>query len=587
MLSGGLFTPEALAAARGDVSAPAETHPNSKKADVRSEPVLSALTREMERSMKMLDDKGSAPIYFLAYRVIESDSIDLFAKYGSLDSVSSPERFRSVQVELRVGDETFDNSHRHRDDQKTSYVVSESIPIEDDELSIRMALWRATDQAFKKAQKQYAYLRARKDLKVKELDDSADFSLESPQHSVAKVSPFQTDKDKWESMVKDLSTIFNDYPFIQESSVRLTAGREVRYLVTSEGTQLRDCIKSYIINLYADTIAEDGMHLWLSERIEAFDNDSFPSKSRVAATIRKLADKLAVLRDAPLAEPYAGPAILRGRAAGVFFHEILGHRLEGHRQKDESEARTFRGKIGKPIMPSFISVIDDPSLRILNDVELSGYYKFDDEGVPSERVGLVENGVLKSFLMSRSPITDFSRSNGHGRCDYTNPPVARQGNLMVIADREGQISFGELRKRLIEEAEKQGKPFGLIFSDIAGGSTMTHVGEPQLFELYPLVVTKVYVDGRDDEIIRGVDIVGTPLASLEHIIAAADDTETFNGICGAESGWVPVSASSPSLLLKTLEVQRKPKLDEKPPLLPDPLHADSSHPTRARERKAR
>src|SRR5690606_15614215 len=126
-----------------------------------------------------------------------------------------------------------------------------------------------------------------------------------------------TDKDKWESMVKDLSTIFNDYPFIQESSVRLTAGREVRYLVTSEGTQLRDCIKSYIINLYADTIAEDGMHLWLSERIEAFDNDSFPSKSRVAATIRKLADKLAVLRDAPLAEPYAGPAILRGRAAGV------------------------------------------------------------------------------------------------------------------------------------------------------------------------------------------------------------------------------------------------------------------------------
>ncbi|MBX9691547.1 MAG: peptidase U62 [Cyanobacteria bacterium] len=533
--------------------------------------VLESLKKELERSMAKLRNQGSAPVYYLAYRVLESDSVDLYGKYGSIDSLVEPERFRSVQVELRVGDPSFDNTHKHQDEYTRSYVESASIPLDDDDVSIRMALWRATDRAFKKAQKQYAYMKARRDLKVKELDDSADFCMEGKQSFSDELSSFKVDRTAWEDRVRRLSGVFNDYPFIHESSVRFTAGREIRYLVTSEGTAIRDFIKSYIINLYAETTAEDGMELFLSERIEAFGDDTLPSEDEVRSRILKMADRLSVLREAPVAEPYAGPAILQGRAAGVFFHEILGHRLEGHRQKDESEARTFRSKIDVRIMPEFITVVDDPSIRRLDNTELSGFYRFDDEGVPSKPVVLVDKGVLKNFLMARSPIKGFSKSNGHGRCDYSNAPVARQGNLMVLADKSKQVSYERLRQMLIEEAKRQGKEFGLIFADIAGGSTLTHIGEPQLFELYPLVVTRVYTDGRPDEIIRGVDIVGTPLASLEHIIASADDMETFNGVCGAESGWVPVSASSTSLLLKTLEVQRKPKEDEKPPLLPAPF----------------
>ncbi len=541
-------------------------------------PVLQALKKELERSMEKLRKQGSAPIYYLAYRVLESDSVDLYGKYGSLDSLVEPETFRSVQVELRVGDVSFDNTHKHQDEYTRSYVESASIPVDDDETAIRMALWRATDRAFKKAQKQYAYMKARRDLKVKESDDSADFCLEGKQSFSDELSSFKVDRTAWEERVRRLSAMFNQYPFIHESSVRFTAGREIRYLATSEGTAIRDFIKSYIINLYAETTAEDGMELFLSERIEAFGDDTLPSEEDVRAHILTMADRLSVLREAPVAEPFSGPAILQGQAAGVFFHEILGHRLEGHRQKDESEARTFRSKINEQIMPEFITVVDDPSIRRLGDSELSGFYRFDDEGVPSKPVVLVNKGVLKSFLMSRSPIKGFPRSNGHGRCDYSNAPVARQGNLMVLADKSKQVPYPRLRQMLIEEAKKQGKEFGLIFSDIAGGSTLTHIGEPQLFELYPLVVTRVYTDGRPDEIIRGVDIVGTPLASLEHIIASADDMETFNGVCGAESGWVPVSASSTSLLLKTLEVQRKAKEDEKPPLLPAPISEKKDEP---------
>lgn len=535
--------------------------------------VMVALRNELNRSCQQLKSAGSAPLYFLAYRVIENDSLDIYSKYGAIDNDSAPDRYRYAQVELRVGSPKLDNSHRLTDEEEaTEHVEAVSLPIEDDETATRMALWRATDKAFKSAQKRYAFVRARKDLRVAESDQSADFSMEGKATYADVPTAYEIDRKKWDQQIRRLSSLFNEFPNIRDSSVRLTAGREVRYLTTSEGTLVKDHVNSYLINIYADTVADDGMVLWLFERIESFGRDGLPNEEKLKAVVRKMGGELTALRKAPLAEPYAGPCILKGRAAGVFFHEILGHRLEGHRQKDESESRTFKDRIGKRILPKFISVVDDPSTRRLNGFELSGFYRFDDEGVPARPVTLVNKGVLEGFLMGRSPIAGFSKSNGHGRCDYGHAPVARQGNLMVVADDSSRVSFNELRRRLIAEARRQRKPYGLIFDDIAGGSTLTHVGEPQLYKLYPLHVIKVYSNGRPDQTIRGVDIVGTPIASLEQIMAAGNDLETFNGVCGAESGWVPVSASSPSLLIRTIEVQRTQKSDEKPPLLPDPLH---------------
>lgn len=535
--------------------------------------VMDALKSELNRSLVKLKSAGSAPLYFLAYRVIESNSIDIYSKYGAIDNYSEPDCYRYAQVELRVGAPALDNSHRLPDEEEaTEHVEAVSLPIEDNDIATRTALWRATDKAFKSAQKRYAFVRARKDLRVAESDQSADFSMEGKANYLDVPADYKLERKKWDGEIRRLSSTFNEFPTIRDSSVRLTAGREIRYLTTSEGTQIKDYVNSYLINIYADTVAPDGMVIWLFERIESFGRDNLPGEDKLKATIRRMGAQLAALRKAPLAEPYAGPCILKGRAAGVFFHEILGHRLEGHRQKDESESRTFKDRIGKRIMPKFISVVDDPSTRRLNGCELSGSYRFDDEGVAARRVTLVNKGILSSFLMGRSPVDGFSKSNGHGRCDYGHAPVARQGNLMVVADETSRVSYAELRRRLIAETRRQRKPYGLIFDDIAGGSTLTHVGEPQLYKLFPLHVVKVYANGRPDQIIRGVDIVGTPLASLEQIMAAGDDVATFNGVCGAESGWVPVSASSPSLLIRTIEVQRTQKSDEKPPLLPDPLH---------------
>jgi predicted Zn-dependent protease len=278
------------------------------------------------------------------------------------------------------------------------------------------------------------------------------------------------------------------------------------------------------------------------------------------------------LRKAPLSDPYIGPAILEGRAAGVFFHEIFGHRVEGHRQKNEEEGQTFAKKVGEPIMPAFVSVYDDPTLSRLGVADLNGFYRFDDEGVMAQRATLVEDGVLRGFLLSRSPTRGFAQSNGHGRRQEGRGVVSRQGNLVVEPKRFVPVS--ELRELLRAEAKRQGKPYGLSFRDISGGFTNTQRGGPQAFKVLPILVYRVWVDGRPDELVRGVDLVGTPLAALSRIIAASDDYQTFNGYCGAESGFVPVSATSPSLLVQQIEVERRDKGNDKPPLLPAPALID-------------
>jgi predicted Zn-dependent protease len=293
-----------------------------------------------------------------------------------------------------------------------------------------------------------------------------------------------------------------------------------------------------------------------------------PPDEVIIADVRNMVKKLEELKEAPIVDPYTGPAILSGRASGVFFHEIFGHRIEGHRQKKESEGQTFKKKIGEQILPEFVSVYSDPRKKELNGTKLLGYYEYDDEGVRGQKVDVVVNGVFKNFLMSRSPIEGFAKSNGHGRCQAGYTPVSRQSNLLVVSSKPTE--FNKLRQQLIEECKKQNKEFGLLFEDIQGGFTMTGRTIPNAFNVLPTEVYRIYTDGRPDELVRGVDLVGTPLVMFSNITATGDKMEIFNGRCGAESGWVPVSAASPALFVSQIEVQKKEKSQERPALLPRP-----------------
>ena len=529
--------------------------------------LLKAMEEELSRSMKGLSEKGNPPPYFISYDITETKSLMIIASYGALRS-SSKEHSRLLDVEVRVGDYTLDNTHRLRGVYDFRFPIPISISLEDDLDAIKSAIWLETDKKYKAAMERLIQVKAQKTVKVKDEDESADFSRESPEKFIGPVYQVNVDKVKWEKKLKEYSMLFNDFPDIYESSISLSAKATNKYLVNSEGTLTQHGLTHWRLGVYARTKAEDGMDLYKYESFDAHSLEKMPDEEEVRQKIKLLTKELLALRASPVVEPFTGPAILSGRAAGVFFHEIFGHRIEGHRQKDEEEGQTFTKKINQPVLPDFISVYDDPLQKSFGDKDLSGHYLYDDEGVKAQRITVVENGILKNFLMSRSPIAGFDKSGGHGRKAAGYRAVGRQGNLIVEASET--VSTKKLRELLIEECKKQDKEFGLIFKDISGGFTFTGRGIPQAYAVIPIIVYRVFTDGRPDEMVRGVDLIGTPLVSFSKILACGDKPEVFNGICGAESGGVPVSAVAPSILTGEIEIQKRRKSPDRPPLLPPP-----------------
>src|SRR5207249_7908649 len=224
----------------------------------------------------------------------------------------------------------------------------------------------------------------------------------------------EVDSAAWEKRVKEYSALFKKYPEIYDGTVSLSLTGDNDYFVNSEGTSVQHGATNIRLSIYARTKADDGMDL---NRFEAFDVHSankLPTDQVIRETIDTMVKDLLALRAAPVIDPYTGPAILSGRASGVFFHEIFGHRIEGQRQKNENEGQTFTKQVNKPILPDFLSVTDDPTTETIAGTDLNGYYHFDDEGVRARPVPVVEKGILKNFLMSRSPISGFENSNGHG-----------------------------------------------------------------------------------------------------------------------------------------------------------------------------
>jgi TldD protein len=526
--------------------------------------LLTAMQRELQRATASLAKANPAP-YYISYTAADNDASVIVGLSGSI-AVSTTMQRRQADVIMRVGSAALDNTHSK---SRSSGIMSSTLPLGDNSDAISRVLWQLTDREYEQASAAFLKVKTNTAVQSEEEDKSPDFSEESPGTHVNAGHPkVSIDQKAWENRIRKISAGFLRYPEIYSSVVYLQVSATRSYLATSEGTALIRPSEMSRLVIQGETRADDGMNLLRVETFQSASADQLPSDAQLAAKVDKVAADLKALRAAPAAEPYAGPAMLSGRASAVFFHEVLGHRLEGHRQKDQSEGQTFTKKVNQKVLPEFLSVADDPTLKEMNGVSLAGTYDFDDEGVPAERVTAVENGVLKNFLMSRMPITNFSHSNGHGRRQPGLMPTGRQANLIITSTK--MVKDSELRVKFIEEIKKQGKPYGLYFEDIQGGFTLTQRALPQAFQVIPVMVWRVYADGRPDELVRGVDIVGTPLLSLNNIILTGDTLQVFNGVCGAESGQVPVSAAAPAMLFSEIEVQKKNKGTDRPPILSPP-----------------
>lgn len=529
-----------------------------------TDPVLITMQTELDRAKTDLAKSDPAP-YFLSYTVNDQDMIVIAGSFGGLLTDSAVKR-RSADVTMRVGSPELDNTHGQ---SRSSGMTSDILPLDGNAEATSRVLWEMTDRAYKRAAPAFMNVKTNTAVQAEEEDKSPDFSKEQPKvHVGEKLTEPPFDRKQWEEEVRRLSGAFRKYPDVYYATVVLQVSNVNSRMVNSEGSEIATPGASVRLVMEAQTRADDGMDLLRVETFQAPATSGLPNEAELNKKIDKMALDLKALRSAPVAEPYAGPAILSGRAAAVFFHEVLGHRLEGHRQRDEEEGQTFTKKVGQEVLPKFLSVTDDPTKKEIEGVKLAGTYEFDNEGVAAERVEVIQDGILKNFLMSRMPIKGFQTSNGHGRSQPGLMPTGRQGNLIVTSTQT--VPEAQLREKLIQEVKKQGKPYGLYFDDIQGGFTLTTRSLPQSFQVLPVIVYKVYADGRPDELVRGVDIVGTPLAALTRIMTTGDKEHVFNGVCGAESGSVPVSAAAPAMLFSEMEVQKQAHGRERPPLLPPP-----------------
>jgi len=540
--------------------------PTDGHAPAKRSPLLDILDAENKRQMAALR-KQPEPAHYLAYQLVEQRIVNLEAEGGALIT-DSDDTARNLDVELRVGSPELDNTRNlASDDNGLNSPLTRRgvVPFGEDKQAISNALWLETDRRYREAVTALGYVRQDQSTLSKQ-KAAPDFASDKPELYVEAPATLVFDKQQWIDRLKRCSA-----KALKGAATRGSCGAvfqlNTAWFVNSEGDQLQLSWTNAQMSVSVGVKADDGMSLSRLEQRYGRQPADLPADAEIDKMIATVSGDLDALHNAPLAEPYVGPAILEGRAAGVFFHEVFGHRIEGHRQKELTSGQTFASYVGKDIAPDWLSVYDDPQIVTLNGTQLNGFYRFDDEGVAAQRAPLIDRGKLVGFVMGRNPIKGFGESNGHGRRSPGLPPVARQGNLVVEVARS--VPRADLEKLLVEEIKKQKRPYGMIFTDISGGFTNTSAFAPQAFKVNPVMAYKLYADGKK-ELVRGIDISGTPLVALQSIRAASREVETFNGVCGAESGWVPVSASSPSLLIERLEIEKGFIPPDRPPLLGPP-----------------
>ncbi len=536
----------------------------SKRSDLV---VLQAMQDELNRSQQELKLESYESPYFISYQIKDNEFYSIKGKYGAIAS-SDNNRVRRLYVDVRVGDYDFDNSIKGISGGRVPFHDAYEVPVDNDPDAIRATLWQVTDYAYKEALTQYFNKKANnvqeiKDINSKSFTKEASHTYFGPEIELAFNAP------EWEDKIRDISSVYKNYKELTNADIVITAQQETVYFVNTEGTKyIRDELL-YSIDAQVVARAEDGKEITNYRNLYYVSPEDIPSVEEIKSVVKEMIEETLEMRNAEVLSPVSVPALLEPEAAGVVFHEAVGHRLEGERQIDDDEGQTFKEKVGQKVIPAFLSIIDDPSKKSLNGTHLMGYYPFDDQGVPGERVVLIENGVLKNFLLSRTPVNGFERSNGHGRASYGRAPIARMSNTIIESKTE--YTQEKLKELLIEEVKRQNKPFGLLIKSMKGGETNTSSYNFQAYRATPVVIYKVDPKTGKETPVRDIEIVGTPLVSINKIIATGNDYSVFNGFCGAESGYIPVSTVAPSILVSEIEFQRKSSKKEKLPLLPPPF----------------
>ncbi len=536
------------------------------------------LREELARSMAHLRRPGHPRVYFLSYLFRNERRESVRARLGAIAEHQVDARSH-VFADLRVGSYRYDQvaqgglDDNAPDDESIRYI---EMPAEVSEDAYKIALWRLTEARYREAAEQY-YERKSDELHYVDEARRLPSRVKGKGAKAGHLARFRDiDVDKWTHTLRKASGLLKASPEIQVSELELSAWHRQQRFVSSEGADIVE--QRAIFDLHATfwMLAPRGHRIEQEVSFVTSDPDELPDERGIVKMVQDRIDLLRALARAPHLPSFSGPVLLAPVPAGLFFHEVIGHRLEGSRLLSSDEGATFANLRGKPIAPKFVDIVDDPTVRRHGGKSLIGSFDHDDEGRRATRAALVEGGVLKSFLTTAAPVPGQKELNGHARSSRHERPISRMGNLFVTS-RE-PLAKDALWERFLEEIKKKKAPYGIFVRETLGGETDTRSYDFQAFKGEIMYAERVSPDGKR-ELCRGVDFVGTPLSALDSLVALGDDVTVDNAYCGAESGMIPVSTVAPSALMAILELQSKDRQRFAAFALPPPVIGKSRRPS--------
>ncbi len=525
----------------------------AKAQDYAGDTLVNLLRDEVKYYYEHLS-KRDVPVYFLSFRVVDNHTLTLSSEFGLSDESES--HTRKFVPHVRVGSSARDNymySASSADRKITDLPFNcSSLP------ALKEAIWNGMEHRYAQAVKDYEDLERNRKSVTSSLDSIPSFSAAPVSvHYEAPMTQAEThiDKAKWQAYVDEASREFIRYKKqLGSGKVELLCEHIRSIVVNSEGTLVAQNRRAYRVMARATAKAAEGTNYRISDDCFAYTLDEMPSLDSLKRMAHNVAERVIALSRAPMADPYTGPAILSGKASGVFFHEVLGHRLEGKRT--QSVNNELNSMMHRQILPSSFQLYFDPTLTSYAGQPLNGHYLYDDEGTKAQRVDCVKDGVLQQLLMSRSPVKGFAESNGHARGEIGKDPNPRQSNFIIEPTQ--MHTEAELRTMLRQELKRQNLEYGYLFATASDGfTTVGGTRNVNSFNVNPIETYRVYADGRPDELVRGVSLIGTPLNMFSNIVAAGGEMMRFTGYCGAQSGQVPVSTVAPTVFVAQVETQGK------------------------------
>jgi len=524
---------------------PAAAQKNDAKSE-GSDPLLQAMREEIARSKSQLKMDNVPPPYYIEYRLSEVDQYEAEAAFGALRQ-SQRSRSRVVRVVVRVGDYKQDSYFAQ------GLGAVDVAPLDNDATALRRQLWLATDQAYKLASEALA---SKKAVLSQFTADQPfdDFAHAEPLESIGPLAKLEFDPKPWDEMIEKASALYRADPKIQALTATVRFRAQNQYFVNTEGTITRQGRSVYYAVMFGSTQATDGMRLDRSPYYSAGKLSELPAPEKFVADTAAMLQTLKALREAPeVEEEYRGPVLFSSDASSDVFNGMIGGNALGKRPKPGESARTegeFSASYKSRVLPNFLTVVDDPTLKTFDGKTLIGSYEIDDEGVRASTVPVVQDGILLNYLLGREPIRDFPASNGHGRAGPGQPPVPSIGNLIVKP--KNPLSPEDLKKKLIEICRQEGKPYGYFVDTLAGFN--------------PRLLYRVYEKDGRQELVRGGVFNELDTRTLRNnLVAAGNDPLVSN-----REAQIPTTVIAPSILFDELEVKRTDAKNAKLPEYPPP-----------------